>query len=174
MGRPYGEAGPIRRKEIKEVRRATRTNRSAEASSSSVSLGRKELGIGLGPELRRGAFSISYGKIGKEHFTYDRKTGIDRQGRTCYNESISTERKEAIMQPTVKIVKPNATIVTLNNKKFFFSYETLMAFEIEGFLQVRIENTWGSTTTKHLKAMGCSQFEIITQAELEGAVKTFV
>lgn len=46
----------------------------------------------------------------------------------------------------------NAVAVILYDKVLYFSYETLIAFEIGGRLIIS-ENIWGNTTGKHLNAI---------------------
>ena len=76
------------------------------------------------------------------------------------------------MQPTIEVVQANATIVsTGKGKKFFFSYETCVAFESIGGLQIRRENVWSKTTTKHMKAMACSFFTILSDEDFDATVK---
>jgi len=49
--------------------------------------------------------------------------------------------------------KPNAIVVTIDGNDFYFSYKTLVAFRGKGRIVVR-ENEWGSTTGRHLNAIG--------------------
>lgn len=55
--------------------------------------------------------------------------------------------------------------VVIDGITLFFSYETLIgAHTIEK--QMRIENTWGPTTGKHINRLGMSDFTIVSEDEL--------
>jgi hypothetical protein len=48
---------------------------------------------------------------------------------------------------------PAAKEVRLGRLSLWFSYETLVAFQVDGFPRVVRENVWGPTTGKHLNAI---------------------
>lgn len=55
--------------------------------------------------------------------------------------------------PTLESISPNFNVVQTHNARIWFSYRTMVAFQIEnGNLFVR-ENEWGATTGKHLNAI---------------------
>jgi hypothetical protein len=49
--------------------------------------------------------------------------------------------------------KPNAVCVELGNVTVWFSYRTMVAFEVEGHPRVVHRNDWSSTTGRHLTAI---------------------
>lgn len=52
---------------------------------------------------------------------------------------------------------PNFTMVTLGDLILWFSYSTVIAFEVDGDYPVLTENMWGPTTGKHLNAIGSNR-----------------
>jgi hypothetical protein len=77
-----------------------------------------------------------------------------------------------IANPTGR--KTNAHTVIIGDNVLYFSYQTLIAFRgttADGQRSVRISNSWGPTTGRHFREMGCSNFETVTPEELETVVR---
>jgi hypothetical protein len=53
------------------------------------------------------------------------------------------------MLPRIKHIRPNFTQLISDEGTLYFSYETLIAFEVDGTLTIR-KNDWGPTTGRHL------------------------
>ena len=57
---------------------------------------------------------------------------------------------------SIKIIKPNFTKVVVGNLTFWFSYETVIAFEENGLSNTKTyiaENVFSNTTGKHLNML---------------------
>jgi len=78
--------------------------------------------------------------------------------------------------------RPNAVRVDLEDRTLWFSYNTLIAFQIGDNSRVVSENCWGPTTGKHLNALGGdlsgkkyrvsrAEFERLYQEQSEAVVK---
>jgi hypothetical protein len=52
--------------------------------------------------------------------------------------------------PTIKQVAKNFTVVTVGDKSVWFSYETPVAFKVEGFKLYVTDERFSTTTDKHL------------------------
>ena len=52
-----------------------------------------------------------------------------------------------------------AHVVTIGEWELFFSYETLIAARGPNF-EYRIANSWGPTTGRHFRELGCYNFPI--------------
>ena len=68
--------------------------------------------------------------------------------------------------------------IELNQQRFYFSYDTLVAFkgyDKKGnyYFCVR-QNEWGSTTGKHLNAINPNKQERLTSEEFEKQLKLFL
>ena len=74
-----------------------------------------------------------------------------------------------LCNPTGRNTK--AHVVTVGEKEYFFSYQTCIAFRgsngTSEYRAVRIENSWGPTTGRHFKELGCSNFETVSGEEFE-------
>jgi len=77
----------------------------------------------------------------------------------------------SITNPTGR--KTQAHVVTIGANRYFFSYETCIAFhgianhtpEHGGkpeIAKVRLDNHWGPTTGKHFRELGCSNFDVVS------------
>ena len=53
----------------------------------------------------------------------------------------------------IKQIKPNLTKVDVGSFHVWFSYETPIAFNVDGQPRVVRENIWGPTTGKHLNCV---------------------
>lgn len=66
--------------------------------------------------------------------------------------------------------KTPAHIVTIGDREYFFSYETLIAYRgrtpLGGYAKCRVANHWGPTTGRHFKELGCAEFEIVSDEAL--------
>ena len=60
--------------------------------------------------------------------------------------------------PRVNPIAPNATIVEIGLHKLYFSYQTCVGYE-GPHGKIRSESNYSRTTSKHLSAMGCSNFQ---------------
>lgn len=71
-----------------------------------------------------------------------------------------------------------AHVVEINCNEYFFSYETCIAFRgntgPDQYVSVRIANSWGPTTGRHFKEMGCSNFKTIPNEEFEAIISASV
>lgn len=73
-----------------------------------------------------------------------------------------------LYNPTGRNTK--AAVVTVGDREFFFSYRTCIAYrgsDVDKFIQARIANSWGPTTGRHFKELGCSEFPIYTDDEFQ-------
>ena len=52
--------------------------------------------------------------------------------------------------PAIEKFSTSATILRIGKMEIFYSYETAVAFTLEGQPLVFSENLWGQTTAKHL------------------------
>ena len=59
----------------------------------------------------------------------------------------------------IKQIANNLTAVKVKNAVFYFSYETLIAVNIDGLL-IASENVWSKTTNKHLTMISKSNERI--------------
>jgi hypothetical protein len=73
-----------------------------------------------------------------------------------------------------------ATIVTIRDNEFFFSYTTLIGFRgfvpAEGggeraYVRVRLDNTFSKTTGRHINEMGIQDFAIVTTDEFASLIE---
>lgn len=56
--------------------------------------------------------------------------------------------------PTIEKSMSNLTVFTAKGVTYWFSYETLVAFHVQGEgLPSVIQNQWGTTTAKHLNSI---------------------
>lgn len=63
----------------------------------------------------------------------------------------------------------SACVVEIGPHTFYFSYETCIAYA--GPLgRARRANTWGPTTGRHFRELGCSGFAVVEPEELEALV----
>ena len=69
------------------------------------------------------------------------------------------------MDIKLKQIQNNFSVITVDNAKIYFSYETPVAFSANGMIEV-IQNYWGSTTGKHLNQLQPNKLLRITQDEL--------
>ena len=53
----------------------------------------------------------------------------------------------------IEQIKPNLTKVNIGGVRVWFSYETPIAFQVDGQPRVVRENVWSNTTGKHLNAI---------------------
>lgn len=58
-----------------------------------------------------------------------------------------------MVMPTLKVLSPNFTEVTIGDLTLYFSYSTPVAFHFPGSGYVCRENDWGPTTGKHLNTI---------------------
>lgn len=65
----------------------------------------------------------------------------------CLDEVPNPSNRQTSL--SIELVKPNFTIVRVNGSKFWFSYQTIVAFHHRGSLTI-CENIWSVTTGKHL------------------------
>lgn len=61
---------------------------------------------------------------------------------------------------------PNKAKVILGNKRFYFSYCTLVAYD-DPEQEIRLAGPFSYTTTRHLSQMGVKNYKIVTLAEFE-------
>lgn len=54
-----------------------------------------------------------------------------------------------MITPSINYIAHNLAAVTIGRKHYYFSYNTIVAFEIDGSLTIS-ENIWSKTTGKHL------------------------
>lgn len=71
---------------------------------------------------------------------------------------------------SIKEIKSNYVVIEDTHRIFYFSYNTLIAFKIEGSLYIR-ENVWGSTTGKHLNNVSRVKEIRISKEKFEEAYK---
>ena len=68
--------------------------------------------------------------------------------------------------------------IELNNKTFYFSYDTLVAFggydKKGNYYECCIKNYWGSTTGKHLNAIEPNKEKRLDSKEFEKQLKLFL
>ena len=81
------------------------------------------------------------------------------------------------MKPTLKNPTGRNTQAHIftdsNGNEWFFSYETCIAYrgtdprQPSELVRVRIPNSWGPTTGRHFKELGCANFETLDRDEFE-------
>ena len=57
------------------------------------------------------------------------------------------------MSIEIEQIKPNFTKINVGALTVWFSYETPIAFKVDGQPSVVLENIWSSTTGKHLNSI---------------------
>ena len=65
--------------------------------------------------------------------------------------------------------KTNAHILELGEHDLFFSYATLIAYRGPNG-KARIVNSWGPTTGRHFKELGCAGFPVVDSDGLKEIV----
>lgn len=70
----------------------------------------------------------------------------------------------------LKEIKPNLHRINVNNKSFWLSYETIVAFYADDKL-VCSENVWSTTTGKHLNEIEPDKKKRIKHSEFEERLK---
>ncbi len=79
----------------------------------------------------------------------------------------------SLTNPTGRNTK--AHIVTIGGNEYFFSYETCIAFRghsnLSGRVLVRIDNSWGPTTGRHFRELGCREFKVVGQDEFDEIIE---
>jgi len=60
----------------------------------------------------------------------------------------------------------NATCISCDNVKVYFSYETIIAFQVDAF-QVKTDQYYSLTTSKHKKKMGLDSFIEIPEKDFD-------
>ncbi len=68
--------------------------------------------------------------------------------------------------------KTDARIATIRGNEYFFSYATCIAYRGTdprdgAYIRVRVRNSWGPTTGKHFRELGCADFPECSDEELE-------
>lgn len=66
----------------------------------------------------------------------------------------------------LKNISPNLNVVSVGDVDFYFSYETLVAFD-DGAERVCSENVWSATTAKHLNAIQSDKSKRIPHEEFK-------
>jgi len=66
-----------------------------------------------------------------------------------------------------------AFVIHLGPHAFYISYETIIAYHGSGH-RVRLFNSWGTTTGKHINEMGLSDFKIVGEEELNSLINQAV
>lgn len=76
----------------------------------------------------------------------------------------------ALHNPTGRSTR--AAVVTFSEVKLFFSYNTLIGvWNSATGERGRVANTWGPTTGRHFRELGCDGFPIVDAATLETIAK---
>ena len=70
----------------------------------------------------------------------------------------------------IKQDSDNAHVVGIGDHRFYFSYETCVAYESPG-LKVRTAKHYSRTTTKHLSQMGVADFPALEDELFRAAVE---
>jgi hypothetical protein len=81
--------------------------------------------------------------------------------------SASTKTLEkVIMMPELVNLGSNQHVVILKNAKFYFSYQTCVAyFNVDANITIRRSEKFSSTTSKHLKQMNVDHFQPVSHEE---------
>ncbi len=82
----------------------------------------------------------------------------------------------SLTNPTGRNTK--AHVVTIGDREYFFSYQTCIGYrgpipgvKVDGFGGIRIANSWGPTTGRHFRELGCADFPTLTSEEFECIVE---
>ena len=67
--------------------------------------------------------------------------------------------------------KAHCDVYSKDGVELYFSYETLVAFKVQGFHLVSVENCWGTTTGKHLNWIGEPKDERLSFDDFETVAK---
>ena len=63
-----------------------------------------------------------------------------------------------------------AHIAMIGEHAFYFSYETCIAYRGPAWPNgIRIANSWGPTTGRHFRELGCNYFEVVESIQPVGA-----
>lgn len=66
----------------------------------------------------------------------------------------------------LKVNGKNSTVVKVGRRRFYFSYETCVAFH-DGTCGVRRESDYSQTTRKHLAQFGATDWRKVPDSEFE-------
>jgi len=61
----------------------------------------------------------------------------------------------------------NHSIVTIGNKRYFFSYKTCVAYDDGEGNRIRRDTNYSVTTAKHMGVMGVRDWKRVSDAEFE-------
>lgn len=66
-----------------------------------------------------------------------------------------------------------ARCLELGTMRFYFSYDTCIAMSYNGE-RIRLDNTWGPTTGKHINQLGVREFKVVDDTQFAEAVHAAV
>lgn len=70
------------------------------------------------------------------------------------------------MLPEIVRYNPNATMIQVGSKRYFFSYQTCVAFsDWKTGTEVRIDQFFSKTTSRHLTLMGVKEYQAIPEED---------
>ena len=70
--------------------------------------------------------------------------------------------------------KAHCDVYSKDGVELYFSYETLVAFKVDGYHLVSIQNYWGTTTGKHLNWIGEPKDERLTSNDFYNVAKVYL
>ncbi|MFA6694989.1 MAG: hypothetical protein WCR85_00030 [Sphaerochaeta sp.] len=69
---------------------------------------------------------------------------------------------------------PSAHLLEVDNLEIYFSYETPIAFRNEEGTMIVSENVWGSTTGRHIAALGVDKKDRIPSEEFDALLGEYI
>lgn len=63
--------------------------------------------------------------------------------------------------------------INLGGDTFYISYETIIAASV-GDQRIRLDNSWGPTTGRHMNDMGVRSYKVVSRDELQDLIRQSV
>lgn len=75
------------------------------------------------------------------------------------------------MFPTIERINDNAFILWVGTRRWYFSYQTVVAYAEGANIKLRRDQTYSKTTAGHMTKMGVKDWEQVSDAKFEQVAK---